>query len=368
MNTQPADIFTIAVLEGDGVGPEVTREAARVLESAFNFAGRAVRFNSFAFGGAAIDAVGEPFPEETGRGCSAASAILLGAVGGPRWDRLPSELRPERGLLSLRKSVGAFANLRPVLQFAALVDASTLRPEIIEGVDLLVVRELTGGIYFGPARRYEENGERIAESVMRYSETEIRRIARVAFECARTRRGKVLSVDKANVLEVSRLWRSVVEEVHDETYDDVELTHGYIDSTAMSLVRRPSAFDVVLTANLFGDILSDLAGMLPGSLGMLPSACIGGSVGIYEPVHGSAPDIAGLGRANPYGAILSAAMLLHDAGEPDGAAAVRKAVDAALSEGYLTDDIVGPGGSGRSTREVGDAVMRQFDALASVNT
>ena len=348
----------IVVLAGDGVGPEVTEQAVAVLEAALGHVRKSVHFDWQLFGGAALDAKGEPFPAATRDACLSADAVLLGAVGGSKWDDVEPGLRPERGLLDLRNALGAFANLRPVQQYASLVDTSAIRREAIAGVDLLVVRELTGGIYFGPGREFVSGGERIAESVMVYSETEIRRIARVAFEAARNRSGRVVSVDKANVLAVSRLWRAVVTEVHRAEYADVSLSHGYIDSTAMRLVQDPSSFDVILTANLFGDILSDLAGALPGSLGMLPSSCIGGSCGIYEPVHGSAPDIAGTGEANPYGAILSAAMLLDDLNESRAAAAVRKAVGRALDSGYLTNDLATGEGTPVTTAEAGSAVLR----------
>lgn len=349
--------MNIVVLAGDGVGPEVTKHAVAVLETAFRFVGKSARFNWQLFGGAAVDATGGPFPAATREACLNADAVLLGAVGGSKWDHVDPDLRPERGLLDLRNTLGAFANLRPVQQYASLADASAIRREAIAGVDLLVVRELTGGIYFGPGREFVSGGERIAESVMVYSETEIRRIARVAFEAARSRSGRVLSVDKANVLAVSRLWRSVVSEVRDAEYSDVALSHGYIDSTAMRLVQDPSSFDVILTANLFGDILSDIAGALPGSLGMLPSSCIGGSCGIYEPVHGSAPDIAGTGSANPYGAILSGAMLLEDLKEVHAARAVRDAVRRALDAGCLTSDLTTDKESAVTTAEAGDAVL-----------
>lgn len=347
----------IVVLAGDGVGPEVTEQAVAVLGAAFEAIGIPARFDWRLFGGAAIDETGEPFPDTTREACLGADAVLLGAVGGASWDDLEPALRPERGLLELRNTLGTFANLRPVQQYAALADASVIRSDAIAGVDLLVVRELTGGIYFGPGREFVSEGERIAESVMVYSETEIRRIARVGFEAARSRRGRVVSVDKANVLDVSRLWRAVVSEVHAREYADVSLSHGYIDSTAMRLVQDPASFDVILTANLFGDILSDLAGALPGSLGMLPSSCIGGSCGIYEPVHGSAPDIAGTGKANPYGAILSGAMLLNDLGHTRAATAVRHAVGRALDAGYHTSDLARGSKAPVSTAEAGSAVL-----------
>ena len=352
-------VFKVAVLNGDGVGPEVTAQARRVLDVAFALAERDVAFRDYPFGGSAIEEYGVPFPDATRVGCLEASAVLLGAVGGPRWDEVPPEVRPERGLLQLRQAAGTFANLRPAVQFEALVGSSTLKPDVVRGVDLLVVRELTGGVYFGPSRRYELDGVETAENVMRYSENEIIRIARVAFEAAQRRRGRVVSVDKANVLEVSRFWREVVTALHSAEYRDVNLTHAYVDSTAMMLVRDPASFDVILAPNMFGDILSDIAGALQGSLGMLPSASVGGRVPIYEPVHGSAPDIAGTGRANPCGAILSAAMLLEDAGIPRIAGRVRLAVAKALSDGFLTDDIA-RGASGVSTRGAADRIIHHL--------
>jgi 3-isopropylmalate dehydrogenase len=347
--------YRIAWLPGDGIGRDVTEAALRVLQSVADVLGFTVRVSEHAAGGAAIDQFGTPLPDETLEACRASDAVLLGAVGGPRWDDLEGDKRPEAGLLRLRKELGVFANLRPVSVPEALAGGSPLRKEIVAGTDLLIVRELTGGIYFGQPR-----GRNAVEgyNTMRYSDDEVRRIARVAFEWASNRRGKVTSVDKANVLEVSRLWRDVVTSVHAEEYPHLELEHLYVDNAAMQLVRRPSDFDVVVTGNLFGDILSDLAATLPGSLGLLPSASIGGRVGLFEPVHGSAPDIAGQDKANPIAAILSVAMLLDHLGEKPSAAAVRLAVESVLDEGLRTADIWEKGFTKASTSEIGERVAR----------
>ncbi len=332
----------ILVLPGDGIGPEVTREARRVLEAAASEAGIPLRFEHSLIGGAAIDAHGTPLSDETLALARDSRAVLLGAVGGPKWDKMPVATRPERGLLRIRKELGLFANLRPAQVFPALVGASTLRRELVEGIDLLVVRELTGGLYFGePRGQAIVDGRREARNTMVYDEVEIARIAIVAFEAARRRRREVTHVHKANVLEVSQLWVQVVEEVAKD-FPDVLLRHQLVDSMAMLLLREPASFDVIVTENLFGDILSDEAAMITGSLGMLPSASLGAAgVGLYEPVHGSAPDIAGEDRANPLAAILSAAMLLeHSLDAPEAAAAVRGAVEAVLADGYRTADLV----------------------------
>jgi len=352
----------ILLLPGDGIGPEVTEQARRVLEAAAARAGLELSFEEDRIGGASIDAHGTPLTDaavEKARGCR---AVLLGAVGGPQWDDMPVETRPEKGLLRIRKELGLFANLRPAVVFPALVDASTLRREVVEGIDLLVVRELTGGIYFGEPRGVTtENGLRVARNTMVYDENEIARIATVAFESARRRRGLVTSVHKANVLEVSQLWSSVVEEVHKD-FDDVKLEHQLVDSMAMLLLKEPGRYDVVVTGNLFGDILSDEAAMITGSLGMLPSASLGeGGVGLYEPVHGSAPDIAGQDAANPLAAILSVAMLLeHSLDAPEAAGAVRDAVAAALESGARTGDLVAPGESALGCRAMGDLVLAKL--------
>lgn len=344
----------IALLPGDGIGPEVTYAAVDVLRAADQAFGLGLEFEAFPFGGNAIDAHGEPFPEVTQRGCLEADAILLGAIGGPKWDNVPRHLRAETGLLALRKAHGLFANLRPAKVLPGLEHLSPLKPEIARGVDVLVIRELTGGIYFGEPRGMSE-----AEgwNTERYSKPEVERIARVAFEAARKRRNQVCSVDKANVLEVGEFWRKTLDEVH-RAYPDVALEHQYVDAMAMHLVTRPSRFDVVVTGNIFGDILSDLASVLPGSLGLLPSASLGEKTPLFEPVHGSAPDIAGKGIANPTAAILSAAMLLtHALNRPDIAKRVEDAVTAALSANP-TPDLGGKARTQDFTRQVIEALDR----------
>jgi 3-isopropylmalate dehydrogenase len=347
---------TIAVLPGDGIGPEVTAEAVRALRGIEQQFGHSFALTEAAFGGAAIDAHGEPLPAATRDLCLAADAILLGAVGGPKWSGPDARERPEAGLLELRRVLGVYANLRPVTVHPRLVDASPLKPELVQGVDLLIVRELTGGIYFGEKRR---SGDR-AVDVCEYSVAEIERIARVAGRLALARRRLVTSVDKANVLETSRLWREVTSRVFSTEFPDVRLEHMLVDSAAMHLVKSAGDFDVLLTENMFGDILSDEAAMLAGSLGLLPSASLGeGRRGLYEPIHGSAPDIAGRGAANPYGAILSAALLLRSSlGLEREGEALEAAVSRALESGARTADIAFKGLAARSTREVGDAVLR----------
>ena len=341
--------FRVAVIAGDGIGPEVTSAAQRVLEAIGERFGFGFDWSALTGGGAAIDAYGTAFRDEDLSICAQSDAVLLGAVGGPRWDDPKAAVRPEQALFKLRKGLGLFANLRPITVEPALVDASPLRPSRLRGVDMLIVRELTGGLYFGERKEGEPgpNG-RVAVDSLPYSEAEIRRILRLAFELARVRRGRVTSVDKANVLATSRLWRTVAEEVSLE-YGDVRLEHRLIDSCAMELITHPSAFDVIVTENLFGDILSDEASVLAGSLGMLPSASLGerqmrhGRFGLYEPVHGSAPDIAGRDVANPLGAILSAAMLVHwSLGRPDVAAAIGSGIRGALADGYRTADLTDP--------------------------
>ena len=297
----------IAVLPGDGVGPEVTREAVRVLRAVSEVNGYEFEFREYLIGGAAIDAAEQPLPQRTLDGCRESDAVLLGAVGGPQYDALPAERRPEAGILGLRKALGVFANLRPAIAYEAVADCSPIRAEVLRGANVLIVRELLGGLYFGQPRGRDEHG---AYDTMRYSPQEIERVARIAFEQARHRRHHVTSVDKANVLETSRLWRQVLTDLARE-YPDVRLDHAYVDSFAMQLISTPSRFDVVVTENLFGDVLSDESAVLSGSLGMLGSASIGGKVGLFEPIHGSAPDIAGKNIANPIGAIASAAMLLR---------------------------------------------------------
>ena len=353
----------IAVLAGDGIGPEVIAEAVRALRTVAAFGGYDFSFTEHPVGGAAIRASGDPLPRATLDACLESDAVLLGAVGGPEFDALLPARRPETGLLMLRQALGGFANLRPVVCHAAVAGCSPLRPEVVRGADILFVRELLGGIYFGEPRGFE--GAAAAFNTMRYSVAEIERVARVAFDEARRRRRKVTSVDKANVLETSRLWRQVVTRVGRD-YPDVALEHAYVDSCAMHLVSRPASFDVVLAENLFGDILSDEAGVIAGSLGLLASATIGGEVDLYEPVHGSAPDIAGQGLANPLGAVASGALLLrHCAGLEEEACAMESAIEGVLAAGYRTADLAhGSGGHRVSTAEMGRAVeLRIGDCL-----
>ena len=363
----------IVVLPGDGIGREVTREAKRVLELVSERHQLKLSFEKALIGGASIDEHGTPLHDDVVDLCRRSRAVLLGAVGGPKWDDMPVDTRPERGLLAIRKELGLFANLRPASVFPALVGASSLRPEIVEGIDMLVVRELTGGIYFGePRGRAQRAGPdvgsqaiREARNTMVYDEGEIVRIARVAFESARRRRNHVTHVHKANVLEVSQLWVEVVNEVARD-YADVELAHQLVDSCAMLLVREPKRFDVIVTGNLFGDILSDEAAMITGSLGMLPSASLAeGGVGLYEPVHGSAPDIAGRDEANPLAAILSVAMLLeHSLDQPGAAQEVRDAVARVLGDGHRTGDLVLEGEQRETVgcRAMGDLVLQSLEA------
>ena len=328
--------YRIVLLPGDGIGPEITRVARAVIEQAGSLSGFNVRFEEHDFGGASIDHFGEPLTDKTLAACKASDAVFLGAVGGPKWDNAPS--RPEAGLLALRKALGVYANLRPASVHPALADKSPLRPDIVAGTDLLIVRELTGGIYFGARERTENQ----ASDTCTYTRGEIERVVRVAFEQARLRRGKLTSVDKANVLETSRLWRSIVTEMGANDYPDIALDHMYVDAAAMHLLRDPAGFDVVVTENMFGDILSDEASMLPGSIGLLGSASLGeGRPGIFEPIHGSAPDIAGQDKANPFGAIEAAAQLLESLGETDAAARIRKAVNAMHEAGEWTGDLGG---------------------------
>ncbi len=352
----PEKTLTIAVLPGDGIGPEVTRAAMRVLYAVAAQTGLRVVADEYPVGGAGFDVAGSPLPDATLAACRQADAVLLGAVGGPAWDGVPYESRPEAGLLRLRKALGAFANLRPVTVPDALAEGSPLRPERVRGTDLLVVRELTGGIYFGDPRGLSGAApQRTAHNTMRYAEHEIARVAEVAFEWAERRQGRVTSVDKANVLEVSRLWRAVVTELHAARFPHVALDHLYVDNAAMQLVLDPQAFDVILTGNLFGDILSDLAATLPGSLGVLPSASIGGAVGLFEPVHGSAPGLAGRDIANPAAAILSLALLLDHTGHDAEARALRRGVEAAFRDALRTADLGGTAG----TQAFADAVAER---------
>ena len=356
----------IVLLPGDGIGPEVVVEARRVLETVASAQGLDLEFAEELIGGASIDAHGSPLRDEVIDLCRESSAVLLGAVGGPKWDAMAVDVRPEKGLLGIRKALGLFANLRPAAVIPALADASTLRPEVVEGIDLLVVRELTGGIYFGePRGRGEEGGKRRGWNTMVYDEDEVARITRVAFEQARLRRNHVTHVHKANVLDVCQLWMDVVEEVAKD-YPDVTLAHQLVDSCAMLLVRDPGRFDVMVTGNLFGDILSDQAAEITGSLGMLPSASLAtGGFGLYEPVHGSAPDIAGQDKANPLAAILSVAMLLETSlACPAGAAAVRGAVSHVLAAGHRTGDLVLEGEAREviGCREMGRQVLAALEA------
>jgi len=337
----------IAVIKGDGIGPEIIAEAQKVLTALTAKTGAKFEYVEVLMGGVAIDATGVPLPEATVEICKQADAVLLGAVGGTKWDTLPGHLRPEAGLLGLRKALGLYANLRPAVIHEALIDASTLKPEVVRGVDIMALRELTGGVYFGErGRGTEETGEAFAYDTDKYNTTEIERIARSAFEIAMKRGKKLCSVDKANVLESSRLWRETVIELSAE-YPTVELSHMYVDNAAMQLIRNPLQFDVIVTSNLFGDILSDEASMLTGSIGMLPSASLGkpGTPGMYEPIHGSAPDIAGMNLANPLGTILSVAMMLrYSLGMEKEAKMIEAAVTKVLEDGYRTKDIATVGG------------------------
>ena len=349
----------VTLIPGDGIGPEVIEQAVLVLQAVADGFGHTLQHHHKAIGGAALTAANDPLPPDTIQACLASSAVLLGAVGSPAFDHNPGHLRPEAGLLRLRRELGAYANLRPAVLFPALEDCSPLRAEVVRGTDIMIVRELLGGAYFGQPRSIEgEPGTRVAINTMRYGEGEIERISRVAFELAMKRRRKVLSVDKANVLECSRLWREVVTRVAKD-FPEVKLGHQYVDSTAMLLVQRPTDFDVVLTENMFGDILSDQAGGVVGSLGLLASASIGGPVGLYEPVHGSAPDIAGRGIANPLGAILSVAMLLRHSFHLEAeAACVENAVSTVLARGARTADLAGKTRAAMSTAEMGQRVVQ----------
>ena len=346
----------IVLLPGDGIGPEVAAAARAVLEAVAAAHALSLAFSTHDFGGCAIDAHGDPFPEETKSACLSADAVFLGAVGGPRWDG--GGPRPEAGLLALRTELGTFANLRPITLFDGLEALSPLKPERVAGTDLLIVRELTGGIYFGK----RQEGDEIATDECAYSRGEVERIARIAFEAARGRDGRVTSVDKANVLATSRLWRKTVIALRDAEFPDVELDHVLVDAMAMKLIERPAAFDVILTENMFGDILSDEASVIAGSIGLAPSASLGLTHGgLFEPIHGSAPDIAGQGKANPIGAILSAAMLLrHALGEEAAAATIERAVAKCLAEGVSTADV----GGNATTQEVAQAVCERIRAAA----
>ena len=353
----------ITLLPGDGIGPEIVDETVKLFDAVANKFGHKFNYNSHLIGGIAIDETGDPLPEETLGACLEADAILMGAVGGPKWDDPTAKVRPEQGLLRIRKELAVFANIRPVKVFDALAHASPLRPEIVTGVDIVFVRELTGGIYFGtPRGREERDGQRIGYDTMIYSESEIERILRIGFELARGRRKKLTSVDKANVLTTMQVWREIAHEVKND-YPDVEYEDILVDAMAMYLVNNPRDFDVVVTGNMFGDILSDEASMITGSLGMLPSASMGkaGSVGLFEPSHGSAPDIAGTGKANPLATMMSGAMLMRlNLGLEAEADAIEKAIDDVLAAGYRTADI-GGGENSLSTTAMGEKVIEMLE-------
>ncbi len=348
----------IAVLAGDGIGTEIVAQAVRVLHALRND-GLDIELESGLIGGCAVDATGNPYPDATHRLATEADAILLGAVGGPQYDNLPRPQRPERGLLAIRKALNLFANLRPAILYPELADASSLKPEVVAGLDIMIVRELTGDIYFGEPRGIEQrDGQRVGFNTMIYSEAEIRRIAHVAFQAARKRSRKLCSIDKMNVLECTQLWRDVVTETARE-YTDVTLSHMLVDNAAMQLVRAPKQFDVIVTGNIFGDILSDEASMLTGSIGMLPSASLDeNNKGLYEPIHGSAPDIAGKDIANPLATILSVAMMMrYTFNQEEAAQRIENVVKKVLEHGYRTRDIAGPGAQTVGTRAMGDAVL-----------
>jgi 3-isopropylmalate dehydrogenase len=350
-------LLRITLLPGDGIGPEVTAEAVRVLEAVAATSGHNLELRTNDVGGAALRSSGDPLPDNTLQSCLSSDAVLLGAVGGPAFDSFPSHLHPEKGLLRLRRELGGFANLRPAVCFLPLEACSPLRPEVVRGTDILIVRELLGGLYFGEPRSTQgPAGSRTAVDTMRYTEAEIERVAHTAFKLARTRRRKITSVDKANVLDCCKLWREVVTSVGTQ-YPDVALQHMYVDAAAMALVAHPTGFDVLLTENMFGDILSDQAGSVVGSIGMLPSASIGGSVALYEPVHGSAPDIAGQGVANPLGAILSVGMMLRHSFKLNAEAdCIEAAVSKVLENGHRTRDLAKNGEEAITTTEVGRRV------------
>ncbi|MCU0636808.1 MAG: 3-isopropylmalate dehydrogenase [Gemmatimonadaceae bacterium] len=363
-----ARTIRVAVLAGDGVGPEVTAEAVRVLHEVLRAAGHALTCTDALIGGAAIDATGEPFPAATRAMVADSDAVLLGAVGGAKWNTQPPALRPEAGLLALRRALGTFANLRPVRTFASMVDSTPLKPDVVRDTDILFVRELTGGAYFGAkARHADADGGEVATDDWRYTTTEVERVVRKAGALARTRRGHVTSVDKANVLATSQLWRDVTTRVLREEFPDVTLVHAYVDAFAMQVLRAPRDYDVVVTENLFGDILTDEAAVLAGSIGLLPSASLGAlradgtRVGLYEPIHGSAPDIAGRDVANPIGAIASVALMLrHSLGLPELADEVDASVQAVLDGGARTADLVAAGGTALGTHAMGEAVRERM--------
>ena len=353
---------TIAVIRGDGIGPEIVNEALKVLDKVAEKYGHTFTCDDVDMGGVAIDKWGDPLPQAMLDKCLAADSVLLGAVGGPKWEGLPGPQRPEKGLLRLRAGMGLYSNLRPAKLWPQLADASPLKPSIVErGIDFLVVRELISGIYFGEHKTVEQNGEKVATDVMLYAEHEIERIGRIAFETAMKRRKKVTCVDKANVLDTSRLWRAVLHRIKEE-YPEVEYGEMFVDNASMQLVKDPSQFDVIVTGNMFGDILSDEASMLTGTIGMIPSSSLGdGTRGMYEPIHGSAPDIAGQNKANPIGTILSAAMMLkYSFGMDAEAAAVEAAVEQALNDGLRTADMMAEGCTPATCSEMGDAIAARL--------
>jgi len=355
--------FNITVLPGDGIGPEVIREAVKILKIVESKKNLKLNLTEAPVGGAGYEAAGHPLPEDTLKAAQSADAVLLGAVGGPQWEKIDFSLRPERALLGLRSNLGLFANLRPAKIFAPLADASTLKPEVVEGLDIMVVRELTGGIYFGEPRGVETlpDGTRKGVNTLVYTEPEIERIAKVAFDVAGKRDKNVCSVDKANVLECTGLWREVVTQTHEE-YKDITLSHMYVDNCAMQLVRNPKQFDVIVTTNMFGDILSDQASMLTGSIGMLPSASLGGKTAMYEPIHGSAPDIAGQDIANPLATILSVGMMFkYSFNLEDVTTVLEKVVDDILGQGYRTKDILSKGGKEVGCAAMGDRVAEELE-------
>lgn len=353
----------ITLLPGDGIGPEIVDAAVEVLNAAAKKYNMNLEYDHQLIGGAAIEATGHPLPEATVKSAQTADAVLLGAVGGPKWDNVEPALRPEKALLGIRKALGLYCNLRPMKVSRFVSHLSPLKDERVANADLLIVRELTGGIYFGTHNEaaLDENGVETASDIEIYSRPEVERIAKFAFEAAKKRKGKVTSVDKANVLASSRMWRRITAEMHDKDYTEVELNNLYVDNCAMQLVLNPGQFDVILTNNIFGDILSDEASVIAGSIGLLPSASLGDGTGMYEPIHGSAPDIAGMGIANPLGTILSAAMMLRYSLNADAAAAaIEEAVDRVLAKGYRTPDLAGPGLTKVSTSEMGHLVAEEL--------
>lgn len=350
----------VVLLPGDGIGPEVTDAAVQVMKTAAESFNVTLKFDERLIGGCSYEKFGTPLTDETLQACYDSDAVFLGAVGGPKWETLQHNLKPEAALLKLRKALGLFANIRPAKVYDALIDSSTLKKEVLQGTDFIVLRELTGGIYFGNPRGLDKTR---GWNTMEYSRDEVERIARMAFKLARERRKKVTSVDKANVLEVSQFWRNIVHEVHKD-FSDVELNDMYVDNAAMQIVRSPKQFDVILTSNLFGDILSDIAGMITGSLGMLPSASIGNSYSLYEPVHGSAPDIAGQNKANPLAAISSAAMMFNFSFQMQKATElIEEAIERTLSKGYRTADIFSGSGTLVTTQQMTNAVIENFNEI-----